>query len=158
MEICPSCMHAVQPLAVGKALRWRLANGSPTLAVAELVSEMGVSESEARDWLNHFDSCDGALPLSPEDSAVLHRIDVEFGVVPRPDHFTDPTHCLECADHDSTLLARSREALRRKDLGSPGWDPVTFCSVEGVAYLMPALALPSHKGTANRRIALSFMA
>ena len=140
MEICPSCMQAVQPLAVDEALRRRVVNCSPTLAVAELVFALGVGESEARDWLYHLDSCDGALPLSREDRAVLHRIDVEFGAVPRPDHFTDHTHCLECEDHDLTLLARSREALRRKDLGSRGWDAVTFCSVEGVAYLMPALA------------------
>ncbi len=143
-EICPSCKNTVQALEVGEELRTRIvrhmADGSPTLALAELMAETGISESDARAWLDHFDSCVGAWPLSSEDNAVLHDIDTEFGPVPRPDHFADPTHCPECADHDSTLLARPREALRRKDLGNPGWDPVTFCSAEGVAHLMPTLA------------------
>lgn len=74
------------------------------------------------------------------DSAILALIDAEFSAVPRPEHFTDFTHCCECAEHDEALRSRDCASLRIEDVGNPGWDPLCFCSAEGIAYFFPALA------------------
>jgi hypothetical protein len=74
------------------------------------------------------------------DNAVLAEIDAAFAGVERPEHFTDYTHCAECAEHDALLRARTRETLGIADVGNPGWDPLAFCSPAGIAYYFPALA------------------
>ncbi|MFZ6752812.1 hypothetical protein ACO0KY_05480 [Undibacterium sp. Dicai25W] len=71
---------------------------------------------------------------------VLAEIESAFGNVPRPEHFTNFEHCSECLEHDQTLLSCEREALGRDHVGTPGWDPVTFCKPVAKAYLFPALA------------------
>jgi hypothetical protein len=58
---------------------------------------------------------------------------------PKPDHFTNYQHCCECAEHDETLRSNSVEAIGLEQLGNPGWDPLCFCSVDGMFYYMPAL-------------------
>lgn len=73
------------------------------------------------------------------DLELQQTVDSAFGMLPRPEHFTDHRHCAECAEHDQTLLACLPEQLERAQLGVPGWDPVTFCSVEAKAYLLPTL-------------------
>ncbi len=55
----------------------------------------------------------------------------------KPAHFTDFTHCEECAEHDQTLIHSSIDSLGFEDL-CPGWDPLCFCSVEGKKYYMPS--------------------
>lgn len=62
-----------------------------------------------------------------------------FGGVERPEHFTDFTHCCECAEHDELLRSRDCQSLRLEDVGNPGWDPLCFCSAQGIAYFFPAL-------------------
>jgi len=62
-----------------------------------------------------------------------------FGKVPRPEHFTDYTHCSECAEHDSTLRAHTAETITREALGHAGWDPMTFATDSGFRYYLPAL-------------------
>ena len=57
----------------------------------------------------------------------------------KPEHFTNYTHCEECAEHDETLINSSIENIGLEELGNPGWDPMCFCSVEGKKYYMPAL-------------------
>lgn len=83
------------------------------------------------------------------DAAILAVIDAEFGAVPRPEHFTDFAHCCECAEHDETLRSRDRASLRIEDVGNPGWDPLCFCSAEGIAYFFPALARLALAGPAG---------
>ncbi|MDJ0740919.1 MAG: hypothetical protein QNJ91_14480 [Gammaproteobacteria bacterium] len=56
-----------------------------------------------------------------------------------PQHFTDYTHCDECAEHDATLCATDRDRIGLAELGNPGWDPLCLCSAEGLRYLVPAL-------------------
>ncbi len=73
------------------------------------------------------------------DSEAVAAIDAAFSSVKRPEHFTNYGHCEECFEHDQTLLARSREDLTLAQLGMPGWDPVTFCTPTGKAYLLPRL-------------------
>lgn len=56
----------------------------------------------------------------------------------RPAHFTDHTHCEECADHDATLCQAAIDTIGLDELGNPGWDPVCFCTNAGKRYYMPA--------------------
>ena len=74
------------------------------------------------------------------DHAILSEIDAAFEDVVCPEHFTDYWHCCECEDHDDLLRSRNRETLRIEDVGNPAWDPLCFCSAEGIAYFFPALA------------------
>jgi hypothetical protein len=78
--------------------------------------------------------------LSAKDDAVLTKLQAEFGGVSRPEHFTDPAHCAECAEHDATLRSKDVDSIRRADLGQLGWDPITFTTPQGFAYYFPALA------------------
>lgn len=59
--------------------------------------------------------------------------------IERPQHFTNFNHCDECAEHDQTLLAHTPQSISLAEVGSPAWDPITFCSVEGKIYFLPGL-------------------
>ena len=74
------------------------------------------------------------------DASILASIDTEFGNLLRPEHFTNHAHCCECAEHDELLRSRDRDTLRVEDVCNPGWDPLCFCSPEGLAYFFPSLA------------------
>jgi len=74
------------------------------------------------------------------DKQLLALVDAAFAAATRPEHFTDFRHCCECAEHDALLRSRDRDSLRIDDVGHPGWDPLCFCSAEGIAYFFPALA------------------
>ena len=67
----------------------------------------------------------------------------------KPEHFTDYRHCEECAEHDETLLKSNIETIGLDELGNPGWDPICFCSEEGIKYYMPALIRLSLETLAN---------
>ncbi|MEM9314617.1 MAG: hypothetical protein AAGA95_08320 [Pseudomonadota bacterium] len=58
---------------------------------------------------------------------------------PKPVHFTDFRHCCECEEHDETLRGSSVDIIGLAELGNPGWDPLNFCTVEGLDYYFPAL-------------------
>ena len=73
------------------------------------------------------------------DAEILTVIDATFGSYQRPEHFTDFTHCSECAEHDALLRSRSRGELRTADVSNPGWNPICFVSNEAFAYLVPDL-------------------
>jgi hypothetical protein len=72
-----------------------------------------------------------------------------FGKLARPEHFTDYTHCSECAEHDSTLSAHTPETITREALGHPGWDPMTFATDTGFRYFLPALIRMALTGTGD---------
>lgn len=74
------------------------------------------------------------------DADLLHVIDAAFGEAQRPEHFTDYTHCEECAEHNQLLRDRDCLTLAIEDVGNICWQPVSFCSPAGLAYYMPALA------------------
>lgn len=57
----------------------------------------------------------------------------------KPEHFTNYTHCEECAEHDQTLKQADIDQIGLEELGNPGWDPLCFSSSEGKKYYMPAL-------------------
>ncbi len=69
-----------------------------------------------------------------------------FGNTPRPEHFTDYTHCCECAEHDETLSRESIETLSCEHV-RPGWDPLCFISPEGFQYYFPALVRLALEGS-----------
>ena len=56
----------------------------------------------------------------------------------KPEHFTNYQHCEECMEHDETLLNSTIDTIGLEELGNPGWDPICFCSAEGVKYYMPS--------------------
>ncbi|THU05198.1 hypothetical protein E9531_01180 [Lampropedia puyangensis] len=105
------------------------------------------SKQEARQWFKHIQKCPQVW-LTQDALSIVAAIDLAFGDIPKPAHFTDHTHCPECADHDQNLRSHQRESIPRDALGCPGYDPITFCSPDGVAYYMPALVryalAPSH--------------
>jgi hypothetical protein len=141
---CKYCGVVVPQFSVGEvafaAIVRALTNGSKTLAAAELKYYVGCSDHESLVWVEHLRSCLGAWPTASTDEAVIQIITEAFSGIEKPEHFTNFTHCDECKEHDDTLRARTVETLQRKDLGNAGWDPITFCSEEGIAYFFPALA------------------
>ena len=62
-----------------------------------------------------------------------------FGKVPRPEHFTNHSHCCECAEHDEVLQKFTPDTINREALGHAGWDPMTFATETGFRYYLPAL-------------------
>ena len=77
----------------------------------------------------------------PTRDEILSAIAEAFETAPRPDHFTDYTHCAECAEHDNTLRSHTPATIGLEQLGNPGCDPVCFInSPAGFKYYMPALA------------------
>ena len=73
------------------------------------------------------------------DAEVLTEVEAEFRASPRPEHFTNFSHCSECAEHDELLRSRTRGTLRPEDVSNPGWDPVCFVSNDAFLYLVPDL-------------------
>lgn len=57
----------------------------------------------------------------------------------RPDHFTNYDHCPECKDHDETMRNANLESLNSEHLGSPGYNPFNFLTIEGFSHYMPKL-------------------
>lgn len=106
--------------------------GYPNVA-ANTLSIIQAGRAKARPLIK-------SLGVMRTDQEVLADIDAAFGGIPRPKHFTNYEHCEECLEHDQTLSAKPRELLTREDLGTLGWDPVTFCQVPAKAYLFPRLA------------------
>jgi hypothetical protein len=122
-----------------EAVTVALEKGSKSLAAAELKYFAQCADSEAQAWIAHLLSCTGPWSYAA-DQHVLVKVDEAFALVAKPLHFTDYTHCSECKEHDDTLRRRTRDTLRREDLGNAGWDPITFSSSGGVGYFFPSLA------------------
>lgn len=73
------------------------------------------------------------------DPEIIDLVGTAFGTEPRPAHFTDYTHCCECAEHDDLLSARDILSLSLEDVNNAGWDPICFITAEGFRYYLPAL-------------------
>lgn len=76
----------------------------------------------------------------PDDVAILTTVRTAFARCGRPEHFADPAHYLECADHDALLQSRDVGTLAIEDVGNPCWDPVCYIGPAGLGYFFPALA------------------
>lgn len=75
-----------------------------------------------------------------KDEEILTLVRCAFAEARRPVHFTNYTHCEECAEHDAVLRSRTLDSLTRADVGNVGWDPICFISPTGFSYYFPALA------------------
>lgn len=71
---------------------------------------------------------------------VLAAVEAAFTGVPKPEHFMEYIGDPECTKHDELLRARDRATLKIEDVGNLCWQPISYCSPEGMAYYMPALA------------------
>lgn len=80
------------------------------------------------------------LVTAPSDTEILEALRQAFVGCQRPKHFTNHTHCCECAEHDELLRGRDVDTLRIGDVGNPAFDPICFITPEGFAYYLPALA------------------
>jgi hypothetical protein len=76
----------------------------------------------------------------PDDAEILRQVRAAFAGYKRPEHFTDYTHCAECAEHDELLRSRDNDTLRSEDVGNPGWDPLCYVAPAGFGYFFPGLA------------------
>lgn len=72
-----------------------------------------------------------------------------FSDLERPEHFTDHTHCPECAEHDATLNAHTPQTISLKELGNPGWDPICFTTDQAFQYYFPAMARLAIEGSGD---------
>lgn len=71
----------------------------------------------------------------------LAGIDAAFGNIPQPAPLlVNPDHCSECAEHEETLQAVTRDTISMKEVGSPAWDPLCHVTAETFQYFMPGLA------------------
>lgn len=73
------------------------------------------------------------------DAEILELANSVFGAYVRPQHFTNASHCCECAEHDNLLLSRAHGQLRTEDVSNPGWNPICFVTNEAFLYLVPEL-------------------
>ena len=73
------------------------------------------------------------------DQAIIDAVRQAFAAETRPEHFTDDTHCCECAEHDALLASRDLDSLRVEDVNNAGWDPICFVTAAGFRYYLPAL-------------------
>lgn len=74
------------------------------------------------------------------DADVLAAVRAAFAGCPRPEHFTNHTHCQECAEYDELLQARAPDTLTIEDIGNVASDPICFVGDAGFAYFFPGLA------------------
>src|SRR5262245_47791535 len=96
-----------------------------------------VPDGEREQWANRLIALRGAPGRADasvrrsDDAAVLEMVRAAFARCERPEHFTNYTHCEECAEHDDLLLSRDPDTLRIEDVGNPGWDPLCYVDANG---------------------------
>jgi predicted RNase H-like HicB family nuclease len=73
-------------------------------------------------------------------TSILDEIRRAFRDVECPEHFTNHSHCSECAAHDEILRSHTPETIGFEELGNWGCDPLCFINVAGFLYYMPGLA------------------
>ena len=87
--------------------------------------------------------------MSSSIRQIIDEANAVFAKVPRPAHFTNHTHCSECAEHDDTLQKYTPQTITREALGHAGWDPMTFATDAGFCYYLPALISWALSGTGD---------
>lgn len=73
------------------------------------------------------------------DQEILRSVEKAFADCPRPEHFTNHTHCEECAEHDAALQPFTPQTLTFEALGHAGWGPLPFMTPQAIAHFMPGL-------------------
>ena len=81
---------------------------------------------------------------------IIERAYASFSNFVRPEHFTNFSHCEECAEHDETMRSCSLHELGSKHVGNPGWSPIPFLTEQAFGYVFPRLLeLSLTEGTNN---------
>lgn len=62
-----------------------------------------------------------------------------FSEFEKPEHCTNYEHCEECAEHDQTLIKKTKTNLSIEDVGTVCWGPVPFMTMQALMYFMPRL-------------------
>jgi hypothetical protein len=75
-----------------------------------------------------------------DDEPILGQVRAAFSRCGRPEHFTNYTHCEECAEHVELLRSRDNDTLGFVDVSNPGWDPLCYVKPAGLGYFFPGLA------------------
>lgn len=84
------------------------------------------------------------------DQEIIDEVREAFRAEPRPQHFTNYSHCCECAAHNDLLASRDVSSLRLEDVNNAGWDPICFTTSEGFRYYLPALVRLAMDSTTSR--------
>ena len=84
------------------------------------------------------------------DQEIIDAVREAFGSEPRPQHFTNHSHCCECAEHNDLLSFRDPDTLRLEDVNNAGWDPICFATSEGFRYYLPALVRLAMESSTKR--------
>ena len=63
----------------------------------------------------------------------------EFSSFERPEHFTNYTHCEECAEHDVTLQQCALHDIGSNQVGTISWNPISLLTTDAYGYVMPRL-------------------
>ena len=75
--------------------------------------------------------------IETSDEEAVEKVRRAFQSSPRPDHFTNYTHCPECKEHDDLLRSRTWETLTHKDVRY-SWSPLDFLGPDAFRYWIPA--------------------
>lgn len=81
---------------------------------------------------------------------IIKNLYEAFKDCPRPDHFTKHDHCIECEQHDLTMLSATLETLDSKHLGSSGWAAWSFLTPKGFSHYMPRILELAIRGKCNK--------
>lgn len=90
--------------------------------------------------LSRFVSRPLRMKAARADREVLRRIEAAFAEIGRPPHFTDHTHCAECAEHEQRLQVCAARGIGLEDLADAVWDPFCVALPASFMYFFPSLA------------------
>lgn len=81
------------------------------------------------------------FPAAPDADwqTAFEAIDAAFAGAVRPEHFTDHTHCCECADEDAFFAGHTPESLL-ETVRHPETIGIAFLTANAFHYFFPALA------------------
>jgi len=85
-----------------------------------------------------------------EHQDIISDLYQAFACYERPEHFTDYKHCEECNEHDETMRSANLQTLTGYDIGTGGWNPLCFLTVEGFAHYMPRIMELAITGAKNK--------
>ena len=86
------------------------------------------------------------------DNEICELANRVFAGSPRPEHFTNYTHCSECEEHDDLLRSRNLDTLQVDDIDNPGWDAICYLTPDGWLYYFPAFVRLSFSDLENSYI------
>ena len=86
------------------------------------------------------------------DQRILELLKQAFGKLDRPAHFTDVSHCDECAEQDTRLRLCNPRAVGFEDVARAAFDPFCVASPQALRALV-ALGRPTQRVVAMVAVA-----